>query len=108
MKELIKYKGLQVSPAELEALLLTHPDIIDAAVIPIPDEEAGELPKAYVVTRTGDLDNESLAAQIMAFMAELVSPHKRFPSDRILCEIPKSASGKILRRMLVEQTRNKT
>ena len=108
VKELIKYKGLQVSPAELEALLLTHPEIIDAAVIPIPDEEAGELPKAYVVTRTGDLDNEPLAAQIMAFMAELVSPHKRIRIIEFCSEIPKSASGKILRRVLVEQTRSGT
>jgi acyl-CoA synthetase (AMP-forming)/AMP-acid ligase II len=108
VKELIKYKGLQVSPAELEALLLTHPEIIDAAVIPILDEEAGELPKAYVVTRTGDLDNEPLAAQIMAFMAELVSPHKRIRVIEFCSEIPKSASGKILRRVLVEQTRSGT
>ena len=108
VKELIKYKGLQVSPAELEALLLTHPEIVDAAVIPIPDEEAGELPKAYVVTRTGDLDNEPLAAQIMAFMAELVSPHKRIRVIEFCSEIPKSASGKILRRVLVEQTRSGT
>ena len=108
VKELIKYKGLQVSPAELEALLLTHPDIMDVAVIPIPDEEAGELPKAYVVTRTGDLDNEPLAAQIMAFMAELVSPHKRIRVIEFCSEIPKSASGKILRRVLVEQTRSGT
>ena len=108
VKELIKYKGLQVSPAELEALLLTHPDIMDVAVIPIPDEEAGELPKAYVVNRTGDLDNEPLAAQIMAFMAELVSPHKRIRVIEFCSEIPKSASGKILRRVLVEQTRSGT
>jgi acyl-coenzyme A synthetase/AMP-(fatty) acid ligase len=108
VKELIKYKGLQVSPAELEALLLTHPEIIDAAVIPILDEEAGELPKAYVVTRTGDLDNEPLAAQIMAFMSELVSPHKRIRVIEFCSEIPKSASGKILRRVLVEQTRSGT
>jgi len=108
VKELIKYKGLQVSPAELEALLLTHPDIMDVAVIPIPDEEAGELPKAYVVTRTADLDNEPLAAQIMAFMAELVSPHKRIRVIEFCSEIPKSASGKILRRVLVEQTRSGT
>jgi acyl-CoA synthetase (AMP-forming)/AMP-acid ligase II len=108
VKELIKYKGLQVSPAELEALLLTHPDIMDVAVIPMPDEEAGELPKAYVVTRTGDLDNEPLAAQIMAFMAELVSPHKRIRVIEFCSEIPKSASGKILRRVLVEQTRSGT
>ena len=108
VKELIKYKGLQVSPAELEALLLTHPDIMDVAVIPIPDEEAGELPKAYVVTRTGDLDNEPLAAHIMTFMAELVSPHKRIRVIEFCSEIPKSASGKILRRVLVEQTRSGT
>lgn len=53
MKELIKYKGLQVSPTELEQLLLTHPDIIEAAVASVPDDVAGELPRAYVVRRQG-------------------------------------------------------
>lgn len=102
MKELIKYKGMQVAPAELEALLLAHPAIGDAAVIPVADEEAGELPKAYVVVKPGQqLDADSL----MAFVAERVAPHKRIRLVEFTEQIPKSASGKILRRVLVDQER---
>jgi acyl-CoA synthetase (AMP-forming)/AMP-acid ligase II len=100
LKELIKYKGLQVAPAELEALLLSHPDVADAAVIPIPDEEAGEVPKAFVVRRT-----LVAADELIAFVAERVAPHKRIRQLRFVDAIPKSASGKILRRVLIDQER---
>ena len=102
VKELIKYKGLQVAPAELEALLLTHPDVIDAAVIPCPDDEAGEIPVAYVVAQNA-LDAE----EVMTFVASRVAPHKRIRRVECVAEIPKSPSGKILRRVLVarEQSR---
>ena len=100
LKELIKYKAYQVAPAELEALLLTHPCIADAAVIPSPDEEAGEIPKAFVVLK-GDITPE----EIMTWVAEQVAPHKKIRKLDIVDEIPKSASGKILRRVLVEQER---
>ena len=100
LKELIKYKGLQVAPAELEAVLLTHPAIIDAAVIPSPDEEAGEVPKAFVVLR-----GEATADEIMAFVAERVAPHKKIRRLEFIDQIPKSASGKILRRHLIAQER---
>ena len=100
VKELIKYKAMQVAPAELEALLLSHEDIIDAAVIPCPDAEAGEIPKAFVVT-DGRLD----ADEIMAFVAQQVAPHKRIRALEFIDEIPKSPSGKILRRLLVERDR---
>jgi acyl-CoA synthetase (AMP-forming)/AMP-acid ligase II len=100
LKELIKYKGFQVPPAELEAILLGHPAIADAAVIPVPDEEAGEIPKAYVV-----LKDEVTAEEIMAFVAERVAPHKKVRLVEFAEEIPKSASGKILRRVLVEKER---
>jgi acyl-CoA synthetase (AMP-forming)/AMP-acid ligase II len=100
LKELIKYKGMQVAPAELEALLLTHPSIADVAVIPKPDEEAGEIPKAYVVAR-GELTPEA----IMSFVAEHVAPHKKIRAVELVSEIPKSASGKILRRVLIERER---
>ena len=100
VKELIKYKGYQVAPAELEALLLTHPSIADAAVIPSPDEEAGEIPKAFVV-----LKEEISGEDIMSWVAEQVAPHKKIRKLDIVEEIPKSASGKILRRVLVEQER---
>ncbi len=100
VKELIKYKGMQVAPAELEAHLLAHPAIADAAVIPIPDEEAGEVPKAYVVIRAPITGEE-----IMAWIAERVSPYKKIRQVEITDAIPKSPSGKILRRFLVDRER---
>jgi acyl-CoA synthetase (AMP-forming)/AMP-acid ligase II len=99
VKELIKYKGYQVAPAELEALLLEHPQITDAAVIGRPDEEAGEIPVAYVVGH--ELD----ATAIMQFVAERVAPHKKVRAVEFIDAIPKSASGKILRRQLVAAER---
>ena len=97
LKELIKYKGFQVPPAELEAVLLEHPGIADCAVIGVPDEEAGELPKGFVVVAEGsDISDE----EIMAFVAERVSPQKKLRLLERIEEIPKSASGKILRREL--------
>jgi len=101
-KELIKYKGFQVPPAELEAVLLTHPLVADAAVIPCPDEEAGEVPKAFVV-----LKGVATADEIMEFVADRVAPHKRIRSIEFIAQIPKSASGKILRRILVAADRAK-
>ncbi len=100
VKELIKYKGLQVAPAELEALLLSHPAIADAAVIPSPDEDAGEVPKAYLVKRS-DID----ASEIMAWVADRVSSHKKIRQVEFIDQIPKSPSGKILRRLLVDKDR---
>ncbi len=100
LKELIKYKGYQVPPAELEAVLISHPAVADAAVIPKLDEEAGEVPKAFVV-----LKGEATAEVIMAFVAERVAPHKKIREVEFIEEIPKSASGKILRRVLVERQR---
>ena len=97
-KELIKYKGFQVAPAELEALLLSHPAIADAAVIPYPDAEAGEKPKAFVV-----LKGEATAEEIMEFISKRVAPHKRIRLVEFIDKIPKSASGKILRRLLVQR-----
>jgi len=95
LKELIKYKGFQVPPAELEAILITHPAIADCAVIGIPDEEAGELPKGFVVV-AGEVSDE----EIIEFVAEKVSPQKKLRLLERIEEIPKSASGKILRREL--------
>ena len=102
VKELIKYKAYQVAPAELEAILVAHEAIDDAAVIPSPDEEAGEIPKGFVV-----LNQDISAETIMNFVAEQVAPHKKIRKIEIVNEIPKSASGKILRRILVEQERSK-
>jgi acyl-CoA synthetase (AMP-forming)/AMP-acid ligase II len=104
LKELIKFKGFQVAPAELEGLLLTHPAIADAAVIPSPDEEAGEIPKAFVVLKPGAT---ATADDIMAWVAERVSPHKKIRRLEFTEQVPKSLSGKILRRVLVDQERAK-
>jgi acyl-CoA synthetase (AMP-forming)/AMP-acid ligase II len=95
LKELIKYKGFQVPPAELEALLIQHPNVADVAVIGVPDEEAGELPKAFIV-KAGEVDAETL----QAFVAEHVSTYKQIRIVEFIDAIPKSASGKILRRIL--------
>ncbi len=102
LKELIKYKGYQVPPAELEAILISHPAVADAAVIPVPDEEAGEVPKAFVV-----LTSEVSLDDITTYVAERVAPYKKIRQIEQVDEIPKSASGKILRRVLVEQERTK-
>ncbi len=100
VKELIKYKGLQVAPAELEAVLLSHPAVADAAVVRYPDEEAGEVPKAFVVARD-PVD----PGELMAYVAERVAPHKKVRMVEFVDEIPKAASGKILRRLLMERDR---
>jgi acyl-CoA synthetase (AMP-forming)/AMP-acid ligase II len=98
VKELIKYKGYQVAPAELEAVLLTNPHIKDAAVIRSPDEEAGEVPKAFVVS-----DGSLSPNDVLDFVAERVSPHKKIRRVEFIDAIPKSPSGKILRRVLIER-----
>ena len=102
VKELIKYKGFQVAPAELEAVLLTHPAVADAAVIPCRDDEAGEVPKAFIVTKA-----DTSAQAIMEFVAARVAPHKKIREVEFIAQIPKSLSGKILRRVLVEKERAK-
>ncbi|MCY4457938.1 MAG: AMP-binding protein, partial [Acidimicrobiaceae bacterium] len=101
IKELIKYKGFQVPPAELEAVLITHPNIVDVAVVGIADDEAGELPKAFVVCAPGSTvtleDAQTLVAQ------HLVS-YKQVRALEVIESIPKSASGKILRRELRDRS----
>ena len=105
VKELIKYKGLQVAPAELEAIVQSHPAVADVAVIPSPDEEAGEVPKAFVVVKPG----ATLAAdELIAFVGTKISPQKRIRRVEFIDAIPKVPSGKILRRQLVERERRAT
>jgi acyl-CoA synthetase (AMP-forming)/AMP-acid ligase II len=98
LKELIKVKGFQVAPAELEALLVTHPDIADAAVIGIPDADAGEVPMAFITSA-----NPPSLADVQVFLAPEIAHYKQIKRLHVMDAIPKSASGKILRRVLREQ-----
>ncbi|PAN37474.1 hypothetical protein PAHAL_7G095300 [Panicum hallii] len=100
IKELIKYKGFQVAPAELEAILLSHPSVEDAAVFGLPDEEAGEVPVSCVVRRRGAAESE---ADMMAYVAARVASYKKLRLLRFVDAIPKSVSGKILRRQLRDE-----
>jgi len=100
LKELVKVNAIQVAPAELEALLAGHPQVADAAVIPRPDERTGEVPVAVVVAR-GPLE----PGELIAWVAACVAPHKRIRAVRLVREIPRTPSGKILRRTLVEADR---
>jgi acyl-CoA synthetase (AMP-forming)/AMP-acid ligase II len=102
LKELIKYRGFQVPPAELEALLLQHPSVLDAAVIPAPDPTAGEIPKAFVVVRPDDPVTEGA---LMSWVSERVPSYKKVRRVEFIDEIPRSLSGKILRRVLVDRER---
>jgi acyl-CoA synthetase (AMP-forming)/AMP-acid ligase II len=95
LKELIKYKGMQVPPAELEAVLLTHPAVADAAVVPLADEACGEIPRGFVVAKA-----EVSGDELMRYVAERVAPYKKLRRIDFIDAIPKSASGKILRRLL--------
>jgi len=105
LKEIIKYKGYQVPPAELEALLLTLPDVADAAVVGVDDAATGaEIPKAYVVRQAvaeGDTrSDEEVATAIEDAVNARVEPYKKIRALEFLSEVPKSATGKILRRTL--------
>ncbi|XP_062502464.1 uncharacterized protein LOC134179554 [Corticium candelabrum] len=104
LKELIKVKGFQVAPAELEALLIEHADITDAAVIGVPDERAGEVPRAFVVPREGsDLSTES----VVNYVKSQVAGYKELKGGvQFIDVIPKSASGKILRRVLRDEEKH--
>ncbi len=91
---------MQIAPAELEGVLISHPSVADAAVIPIPDDEAGEIPKAFVVVR-----DPISAEDLMAFVASQVAPYKKVRRVEFVDRIPKSPSGKILRRVLRDRER---
>jgi len=97
LKELIKYKGMQIAPAELESVLLSHPAVADAAVVAHKDDEAGEIPHAFVVLKA-----PATAADLMAFVAGRVASYKKVRRLDFIEAIPKSPSGKILRRLLRE------
>lgn len=97
LKELIKYKGYQVAPAVLEAVLLEHPLVADAAVIGANDDDGQEVPKAFVVPQKDAALN---AEDVMTFVAAKVAPHEKVRQVEFIDAIPKSASGKILRKDL--------
>ncbi|MFF7442613.1 4-coumarate--CoA ligase family protein [Streptomyces sp. NPDC008122] len=102
VKELIKYKGFQVAPAELEALLLTHEGVADAAVIGVTDPDGTEIPKAFVVRQPAA---PGLTAEdVMAHVAARVSPYKKVRAVEFVDAVPRAASGKILRRELRDRT----
>uniref|UniRef100_A0A0D3D7T5 AMP-dependent synthetase/ligase domain-containing protein n=1 Tax=Brassica oleracea var. oleracea TaxID=109376 RepID=A0A0D3D7T5_BRAOL len=104
LKELIKYKGYQVPPAELESLLITHPDILDAAVIPFPDKEAGQYPMAYV---TRKVESNLSEKQVIEFISKQVAPYKKIRKVAFINSIPKTASGKTLRKDLIKLATSK-
>jgi len=105
-KELIKYKGFQVPPAELEARILSMPSVKDCVVIPVLDEEAGELPRAYVVKADGATITEQ---DVIQFVEKHVAPHKRLRGGVVFTDsIPKSASGKLLRRVQIQIDRERS
>ncbi|ALJ19718.1 AMP-binding protein [Microbacterium sp. No. 7] len=97
VKELIKYKGYQIAPAELEALLLSHPKIMDAAVIGVLDDEGQEIPKAFVVAAP---DTGLTGEDVMSYVAEHVAPYKKVRRVEFIDAVPKSSAGKILRKEL--------
>ncbi|MFF9650610.1 4-coumarate--CoA ligase family protein [Streptomyces sp. NPDC014622] len=100
VKELIKYKGYQVAPAELEALLLGHEAIADAAVIGIPDPDGNEVPRAYLVRRPGEAGERLTSGDVMAYVAERVAPYKKVRQVEFVAAVPRATSGKVLRREL--------
>ncbi|KAK8574490.1 hypothetical protein V6N12_062180 [Hibiscus sabdariffa] len=103
IKELIKHNGYQVAPAELEAVLLSHPNVLDAAVIPVEDEDSGQIPMAYVVKESA---SQLTQEQVIQFVAAQVAPYKKVRKVEFIDAIPKSAAGKILRKQLILQTQN--
>ncbi|KAK9124099.1 hypothetical protein Sjap_013701 [Stephania japonica] len=103
IKELIKHNGYQVAPAELEALLLSHTKILDAAVVPVPDEETGQIPMAFVVRAA---NSELTEEQVIDFVASQVAPYKKVRRVSFIDAIPRSAAGKILRKELLSQTQS--
>jgi acyl-CoA synthetase (AMP-forming)/AMP-acid ligase II len=107
VKELIKYNGFQVAPAQLEGLLLAHPAVNDVAVIGVySKEKATELPRAYVVPAKGYTSGAELEKEICEWLHKKVAPYKRLRGGiRFVDAIPKSNAGKVLRRVLSEQAK---
>jgi acyl-CoA synthetase (AMP-forming)/AMP-acid ligase II len=107
LKEMVKVKGIGVAPAELEDLLLGHPEVEDCAVMAIGDEWAGERPKAFVVRKQGGkrAGDEEVGRELLRYVKEKKVRHKWLVEIEFVDEIPKSASGKILRRVLRDRSK---
>lgn len=105
IKEMIKVKGIGVAPAELEDLLLGHPKVEDTAVLGVLDDYSGERPKAYVVPKHGEAADGALARNLIQYVKDRKVRHKWITEVEFVEEIPKSASGKILRRVLRDRSR---
>ncbi|HYX68866.1 MAG TPA: AMP-binding protein, partial [Terriglobales bacterium] len=99
-KEMIKYKGFPIAPAEVEAVLLEHPAVRDCGVVPLPDRAAGEIPCAFIVLRDGGPGSDHLAQELSTFVAERLTTYKQPREVRFVASIPRNPSGKILRRNL--------
>jgi acyl-CoA synthetase (AMP-forming)/AMP-acid ligase II len=99
-KEMIKYKGFPIAPAEVEAVLLEHPAVRDCGVVPVPDRAAGEIPCAFIVLRDGGPGSDHLAQELSTFVAERLTTYKQPREVRFVASIPRNPSGKILRRNL--------
>jgi acyl-CoA synthetase (AMP-forming)/AMP-acid ligase II len=100
LKEMIKYKGFAVAPAEVEAVLLEHPAVRDCGVVGLPDREAGEIPCAFVVLRNGVQDSSRLSSELADFVAQRLTHYKQPRQVRFVANVPRNPSGKILRREL--------
>src|SRR5205085_4316288 len=99
-KEMIKYKGFPVAPAEVESVLLEHPAVRDCGVVAKPDANAGEIPCAFVVLRAGFQPSDTLDKELREFVADRLAHHKQPREVRFVDSLPRTPSGKILRREL--------
>jgi long-chain acyl-CoA synthetase len=99
-KEMIKYKGFPIAPAEVEALLLEHPAVRDCGVVGYPDAAAGEIPVAFIVLRESFAASKKLEEELRGFVAERLAHHKQLREIRFIAAVPRTPSGKILRREL--------
>jgi len=102
-KEMIKYKGFSVAPAEVEAVLLEHPAVKECGVVGRADPAAGEIPVAFVALRDGFVESEKLAGELSVFVADRLTHYKQPREVHFVSAVPKTASGKILRRELRKQ-----
>ncbi|MBZ5646924.1 MAG: hypothetical protein LAN37_06835 [Acidobacteriia bacterium] len=99
-KEMIKYKGFPIAPAEVESVLLEHPAVRDAGVVGVADDDAGEIPCAFIVLRDGHPGSRKIEDELRGFVAERLTPYKQPRRIQFVANVPRNPSGKILRRDL--------